>query len=159
MHLLAVAATLLFPLAPGTHWTLRDVHSGAKTTISVAKGRVLHGLPGDGNVRVRSVGKTVQAWDRGHWEDWFRFGVKAGTRYKVALGSTMLWRDVDVHVVSKRASARDYHRKVHHGCTRFAFEVGGVADAGVTGMTFCPRVGPVRFSESTIGGPRTFALV
>jgi hypothetical protein len=25
-------------------------------------------------------------------------------------------------------------------------------------MTFCPRVGPVRYSETTIAGPRTFAL-
>ena len=161
MTLLALAlTTALFPLTPGTHWTLRDVDSGATTTISVGKGRVLHGFPGAGNVRVRSVGKTVQARDAkdGRWEPWFRFGAKAGTRYKVALASTPLWREAEVGVATKTATAHDYHGKTYRGCTRFVFELAGVADAGVTGMTFCPRVGPVRFTEITIAGPRTFAL-
>ena len=162
MHLalVGVVASLVFPLAPGTHWTLRDIDSGAKTTIAVGKGRVLHGFPGAGNVRVRNVGKTVQAWDAkdARWEPWFRFGAKAGQRYTVRLASTPLWQSVEVRV-SKTASARDYHGKTYRGCTRFVFQVRGLADAGVTGMTFCPHVGPVRFSETTIAGPRTFALV
>jgi hypothetical protein len=106
------------------------------------------------------VRQTVHAWDAndGRWEPWFCFGAKKGTRYKVGLASTPLWRDVEVRVGSKRATARDYHGKAHKGCTRFVFGVRGVADAGVTGMTFCPCVGPVRMSETTIAGPRTFAL-
>ena len=162
MHLALVGAvaSLFFPLAPGTHWTLRDIDSGAKTTISVGKGRVLHGFPGAGNVRVRNAGKTVQAWDAkdARWEPWFRFGAKKGERYTVRLASTPLWQSVEVRVASKTASARDYDGKTYRGCTRFNLQVRGVADAGVTGMTFCPRVGPVRFSETTIAGPRTFAL-
>jgi hypothetical protein len=162
MHLALVAAvaSLLFPLTPGTHWTLRDIASGARTTISVGKGRVLHGFPGAGDVRVRNAGKTVQAWDAkdGRWEPWFRFGAKKGERYMVRLASTLLWQSVEVRVASKTASARDYHGKTYRGCTRFVFQVRGLADAGVTGMTFCPHVGPVRFSETTIAGPRTFAL-
>jgi hypothetical protein len=162
MHLALVAAvaSLLFPLAPGTHWTLRDINSGARTTLSVGKGRVLHGFPGAGDVRVRNAGKTVQAWDAkdARWEPWFRFGAKKGERYRVRLAPTLLWQSVEVRVASKTASARDYHGKTYRGCTRFVFHVRGLADAGVTGMTFCPHVGPVRFSETTIAGPRTFAL-
>jgi hypothetical protein len=160
LALVAAVASLFFPLAPGTHWTLRDLDSGAKTTISVGKGRVLHGFPGVGNVRVRSVGKTVQAWDAkdGRWEPWLRFGTKVGRRYMVRLASTPLWQSVEVGVASKTATVRDYHGKAYRGCTRFVFQVGGVADAGLTEMTFCPRVGPVRYSETSIAGPRTFAL-
>ena len=28
----------------------------------------------------------------------------------------------------------------------------------MTELSFCPRVGPVRYSETTIAGPRTYAL-
>ena len=127
MHLALVGAvaSLFFPLAPGTHWTLRDIDSGARTTISVGKGRVLHGFPGAGDVRVRNVGKTVQAWDAkdGRWEPWFRFGAKKGERYTVRLASTLLWQSVEVRVASKTASARDYHGKTYRGCMRFVFQV------------------------------------
>ncbi len=162
MHLalVAVAASMLFPLAPGTQWTFRDVDSGAASSMVVRAGRVLHGFPGAGDLRVRRSGKTVQAWDRGdgRWEDWFRFGAPAKTAYTVALSGTPLWRRVEVRLVSKTATARDHAGKRYRGCTRFAFEAVGVADAGLLGMTFCPRVGPVRYSETSIAGPRTFAL-
>ena len=162
MHVLVAAAALtLFPLAPGTHWKFHDVESGGATSMSVRPGRVLHGFPGAGDLRVRHVGKSVKAWDRGNgrWEDWFLFGAPAKAIYAVALSQTPLWRKVEVRVASKTASARDYRGKRYYGCTRFAFrELGGIADAGLLGMTFCPRVGPVRYSETTIAGPRTFAL-
>ena len=66
MHLalVVVAASMLFPLTPGTHWTFRDVDSGAASSMAVRAGRVLHGFPGAGDLRVRRNGKTVQAWDR-----------------------------------------------------------------------------------------------
>jgi hypothetical protein len=159
--LLAAVGLTLFPLAPGTHWTFRDVDSGAASSMSVRAGHVLHGFPGAGDVRVRQVGKSVKAWDRGNgrWEDWFLFGAPAKVTYAVALSQMPLWRKVEVRVASKAASARDYRGKRYRGCTRFAFqELGGIADAGLLGMTFCPRVGPVRYSETTIAGPRTFAL-
>jgi hypothetical protein len=155
--LLAAVGLTLFPLAPGTHWTFRDVESGAASSMSVRSRRVLHGFPGAGDLRVRPAGKTVQAWD-GRWKDWFRFGAPIKTTYTVALSRTPLWQNVEVRIVSKTATARDYRGKPYRGCTRFAFQVGGVADAGLTGMTFCPRLGPVRYSETTIAGPRTFAL-
>jgi hypothetical protein len=163
MHALvaAVLGSTLFPLTPGEHWTLRDVNSGAKTQISVRTGRVLHGLPGSGALRVRQSGQTVQAWDPKdrRWEDLFRFGARKGTRYTVALGATALWRKVAVRIATKKATVRDYHRRAHRGCTRFVFdELTGIADAGMLDMAFCPRVGPVRFSETTIAGPRTYAL-
>ena len=150
----------LFPLAPGAHWTFREVGSGAAYSMSVRTGRVLHGFPGTGDLRVRPVGRTVKAWDRGNgrWEDWFLFGAPAKATYPVALSQTPLWRKVELRVESKTASARDYHGKRYRGCTRFTFSFGGVADAGLIGMTFCPRVGPVRYSETTITGPRTFVL-
>jgi hypothetical protein len=128
--------------------------------MSVRAGRVLHGFPGAGDLRVRQVGKTVQARDLGdgRWEDWFRFGAPVKATYVVALSGTPLWRRVVVHLESKTATARDYGGKRYRGCTRFTFGAVGMADAGLTGMTFCPRVGPVRYSETSIAGPRTFAL-
>jgi hypothetical protein len=158
--LAAVVGATLFPLAPGTQWTFRDVDSGAVTSMSVRAGRVLHGFPGTGDLRVRRVGQTVQAWDRGdgRWEDWFRFGAPVKTSYTVALSGSPLWRRVEVRLVSKTSTARDYGGKRYRGCTRFTLEAVGMADAGLLGMTFCPRFGPVRYSETSIAGPRTFAL-
>lgn len=163
MHVLvaAVLSATLFPLAPGTQWTFRDVDSGATASMSVRAGRVLHGFPGIGDVRVRAKGKTVQAFDRGdgRWEDWFRFGLPAKTAYTVSLSGTPLWRRVVVGLLTKKATTRDYRGKRYRGCTRFIFRAVGMADAGLTDMTFCPRIGPVRYSETSIAGPRTFALV
>src|SRR5262245_12627378 len=105
MHALvaAVLSATLFPLSPGQHWTLRDVESGAKTEISIRAGRVLNGFPGTGALRVRRSGKTVQAWDAKdrRWEDFLDFGARTGTRYKVELGSSELWRRVVVKVATK----------------------------------------------------------
>jgi hypothetical protein len=158
--LVAVLSAALFPLAPGTQWTFRDVDSGATASMSVRAGRILHGFPGVGDVRVRNKGNTVQASDQGdgRWENWFRFGLPVKTAYTVALSGTPLWRRVVVGLLSKTATARDYRGKRYRGCTRFIFRVVGMADAGLTDMTFCPRVGPVRYSETSIAGPRTFAL-
>jgi hypothetical protein len=162
MHLLlaVVVGWTLFPLAPGSYWTLRDVESGTKNAISIRKGRVLHGFPGAGDLRVRRAGHTVQAWDakERRWEDFFRFGAKVGTRHEVKLPTT-LWQAVEVRVATKTATVRDYHRKAHAGCTRFTFrQLRPLADAGLVDMAFCPRAGLVRYSETTIAGPRTFAL-
>lgn len=151
----------LFPLAAGNRWVMRDVESRAAMTISIRKGLVLHGFPTTGDLRVRRVGQTVQAWDTKNrrWEAFFRFGVKAGTRYKVELPATELWQAVEVGVASKTASVRDYKGKLRRGCTRFTFRyLTAIADAGLIDLSFCPNVGPVRYSETTIAGPRTFAL-
>lgn len=152
-----------FPLANGNHWTLRQVDSGVATTISVRRsaGRlVLHGFPGAGDLRVRRAGQTLEAWDPadGRWEAFFRFGAPVGTRYVVKLPRTPLWHSVEVSVASKSAAVRDYNGKLRRGCTRFTFSYEGVADAGLEHLSFAPGIGPVRYSESTIAGPRTYAL-
>ena len=164
MHLLlaVVVGSTLFPLAPGSQWTFRDVESGTKIVFAIKKGRVLHGFPGTNDLRVRRLGRTVRAWDtkQRRWEDWFRFGAKVGASYRVSLPAHMLWRSVELAVDSKTASARDYRGKVHRRCTRFVFrQLAPIADAGLLDMAFCPRAGLVRYSETTIAGPRTFALV
>jgi hypothetical protein len=161
MHVL-LAALSLFPLVPGHQWTFRDVDSGAKNQVSVGAHRVLTGFPGAGSLRVRAAGKTVQAWDTRdrRWEAWFRFDLPARSRYKVALAQTFFWQGVEVTVDSKTASARDYLGKRYANCTRFVFrQLNGLVDAGVSGMVFCPHVGPVRYAEDSIAGPRTYALV
>src|SRR5690349_5294708 len=105
MHVLiaALVGATLFPLTPGTHWTFREFDSRAVSAMSVRAGGILHGFPGAGNVRVRQVGKTVQAWDRGdgRWEDWFRFGAPTKATYSVALSSTQLWHKVEMRVASR----------------------------------------------------------
>jgi hypothetical protein len=163
MHVLvaALVGTSLFPLTPGHRWTFRDVESGAKVVIVMRPGHVLHGFPGAGDLRARALGKTVEAWDEedGRWETWFRFGAPVKTAYAVELEGTPLWQKVEVRVAATSAAVRDRGGKLHRGCTRFAFrQLGGVADAGLTEMSFCPGVGPVRYSETTIAGPRTYAL-
>jgi hypothetical protein len=160
MHVL-LAALSLFPLVPGHHWTFRDVQSGAKNDVTVGARRVLTGFPGAGALRVRTSGKTVQAWDTHdrRWEAWFRFGLRARSRYKVALAQTSFWQGVEVTVDSKTASARDYRGKRYANCTRFVFrQLNGLVDAGMNGIVFCPDVGPVRYAEDSIAGPRTYAL-
>lgn len=161
LTLVSAGQPRLFPLAAGNRWVVRDVDAGGATTISIRKGRVMHGFPGAGDLRVRRVGQTVQAWDTAdrRWEAWFRFGVPLGTRYTVRLATTPLWQSVEVGVTSKSASVRDYHGKLRRGCTRFTFRyLTPIADAGLLGLSFCPGVGPVRYSETTIAGPRTYAL-
>ncbi len=64
----------LFPLAAGNRWTLRDVERGSSATVSVAKDRpsglLLRGFPGTADLRVRTEGSTIAAWDSGNdrWE-------------------------------------------------------------------------------------------
>lgn len=163
MHVMlaTLVGTSLFPLTPGHRWTFRDVDSGAKNEVTVGARRVLTGFPGAGTVRVRMSGKTVQAWDTHdrRWEAWFRFGLPARSRYKVELAQTFFWQGVEVTVDSKTASARDYRGKRYANCTRFVFrQLNGLVDAGVSGIVFCPGVGPVRYAEDTIAGPRKYAL-
>ena len=154
----------LFPLADGNRWTLRDLDSGAATTISLrrgASGLVLRGFPGADALRVRRAGRAVQAWDPEdrRWEPFLRFGAPAGTRYLVDLGGTSLWRSVEVVVASKRAVVRDFRGRVLRRCTRLAFLYRiPIADAGLLELSFAPGIGPVRFSEETIAGPRESAL-
>lgn len=160
--LVAVVATAPspFPLADGSRWTLRGVDTGATRTISV-RDAVLHGLPGAGPLRVRRVGRTVQAWDatQQRWEPLFRFAAPAGSRYAVHLGGTALWRAVIVTVASKNAVVEDFDGRPRRGCTRFTIRATKpIADAGVEEVAFAPGVGPVRIVEQTIAGTRELLL-
>jgi hypothetical protein len=110
---------------------------------------------------VRRAGRNVQAWDgtQRRWESLLRFDAPVGARYLVALRGVLLWESVEVTVASKRVAVRDYRGKVRRGCTRFTFHYRQpIADTGLEYLAFCPGVGPVRFSETTIAGPRTYAL-
>ena len=161
MLAVAALASSLFPLAPGHRWTFRDVDSGTKIEMSVRQDGRLHGFPGTDVLRVRRRGQTVQVRDRRdqRWENLFRFGAKVGASYRVRLAGYVLWESVRVRAASKTAAVLDYRGHVHRGCTRFEFgHLTPVADVGLLEMAFCPRVGLLRFSETTIGGPRTFAL-
>lgn len=149
-----------FPLGDGSRWSLRELDRGAARTISV-RGGVVRGLPGAGDLRVRGVGATVQAWDAGQqrWEALFRFGARAGTRYVVDLAGTGLWRSVVVTVAAKQAVVEDYDGRPRRGCIRFTMRARKpVADAGIEEVSFAPGVGPVRIIEQTIAGPRELLL-
>jgi|SRR5215208_2001513 len=152
------------PLANGNRWTLRDLETRAATTVSVrtqGKAFVLRGFPGTSSLRVRRVQQNIQAWDRAQrrWESFLRLGARAGTRYGVDLGDAFLWQAVEVRVASKRADVRDYHGKLHRGCVRFTLRYRQpIADAGLEQLSFAPGIGLVRYSDTSIGGPRTSAL-
>jgi hypothetical protein len=171
LALLAVGSTgtagnesSLMPLADGNRWTRRDVASRAPTTISVrrrAGGFVLSGFPGTGELRIRPAPQAVEAWDPGdrRWEPFLRFGLPVRARYPVDLRGTALWRSVRVVVASKRAIVRDFQGRARRGCTRLEFRYRArIADAGLVEMSFAPRIGPVRFWEQTIAGPRVRVL-
>jgi hypothetical protein len=81
------------PLAAGNRWVLRDAELGGTQAIAVtrsAAGLVLHGLPGAGDLRVRTAGRAVVAWDPAdrRWEPFLRLGAAAGTTYAVDLAGT-----------------------------------------------------------------------
>ena len=160
----AAGGPALFPLAAGNRWTFADQQTGASRVISVrrvAGALVLRGFPGTSALRVRKVGQSVQAWDRRdrRWEPFLRLGAPRGTRYRVDLAGTALWRRMVVTVEARRAVIQDSWDRTWRNCTRLAFESRlPVADAGVENVAFAPGIGPVWFEELTIAGPRASSL-
>ena len=80
----AVSAPLYLPLADGNRWVLRDDGGAAAQSISVGRGAtglMLRGVPGAGDLRVRAVGQSIEAWDPAgaRWEPFLRLGAPAGT--------------------------------------------------------------------------------
>jgi hypothetical protein len=153
----------LFPIARGDRWTLREPGSGLPRTVSIRQGvsgLELFGFPGltDGT-RLRRADTDVRVWEpyRQRWVTLLRFGPR-GTRYTVDLRGAPVW-NVEARVLSTTAVIRDYRGRVHRGCTRFAFRYHGLADAGLTELTFAPGVGLVRVSQTSFAGPRTSVLV
>ena len=160
----AASAPSFFPLADGNRWTLRGTGAG-ETNVSVdsnrAPGFVLRGFPGTGQLRVRAVGSTVEAWDAGsnRWEPFLRLGARAGTKYGVNLSGAPLWRSVVVTVASRQAVVHDARGKTLRGCVKLTLShPKGVADAGIEELTFAPGIGLVRVSEITIAGVRERVL-
>ena len=161
----AAATTPSFlPLAQGNRWVLRDPDRGGTQTISVARGQaglLLRGLPGAGELRVRTVGRAVEAWDATsrRWEPFLRLGAAAGTTYLVDLPATALWRGLTVKVASRRAEIEDARGKVLRNCVRLTFAVRKpIADGGLEELVFAPGVGLALTQEQTIAGPRIHLL-
>jgi hypothetical protein len=156
---------ILFPLADGNRWLLRDAERGATSLVSVRRqggGFMLHGFPGAGDLRVRADGEALQAWDsrQARWEPFLPLGARAGTTQAVDLGATDLWRSVLVTVASRNATVENDDGSERRGCTLLTFRSKGkLVDAGLEEMAFAPRVGPVRIVEQTIAGTRVKALV
>jgi hypothetical protein len=152
-----------FPIAAGDRWTLRDVDLGARRTISILRGfrlLELYGFPGlEDATGIRRKGTQVQVWSTTgqRWLTLLRFG-PAGSRFRVDIPDSTLWRSVDVTVASTQAVVRDARGRVHGGCTRFTFRYHGLADTGLTDLTFAPGLGIVRVTEQSIVGPRTSLL-
>ncbi|HEX5800003.1 MAG TPA: hypothetical protein VFY02_07845 [Gaiellaceae bacterium] len=152
------------PLADGNRWVLRDDERGSTATISVARtpsGLVLRGVPGTGDVRVRTAGRAVQAWDTAgaRWVPFLRLGAPAGTRYTVALSGAPLWRSLTVTVASRTAVVRDGRGRTLRNCVRLTFATRKpVADAAIEELVFAPGVGFVRTAEQTIAGTRVRVL-
>ena len=181
MHRLAVAVALVlvpaaaaslpgssrhfFPLQAGNEWTFQNVRYGGSETLSVARGGVgvfrLSGFPGASNLRVRWSGQTLQAWDvrERRWEALLRLGAPAGTRYAVNIAQP-LWTRVAVTVASRRATVYNpVLRRSYSGAIRFTVRPNpDLADAGLIGLWFAPRVGLVRWEEQTIAGPVEYVL-
>jgi hypothetical protein len=176
VHRLAVAAALLlapsaaaqpaadgrqlFPLAPGNEWTFENLRYRGADTVSVGRARAgvfrLDGFPGAPSLRVRWSGQTLQAWDaeQRRWEAWLRLGAPAGTTYRVDL-PLELWSRVQVTIASRRATVRNPALgRSHRGALHLALRPDpDLADAGLTGLWFAPRIGPVRWVEESIAGP------
>jgi hypothetical protein len=154
----------MFPLADDNRWTFRSMSVGGARTMSLEQqrgGLVLNGFPGAGPLRVRARGRAVEAWDTAdrRWEALLRFGGATGSAYRVSLEDLALWRGVVVTVASKRATVRGSDGRAYRACTRFTLRPPAkVADAGVLELAFAPGIGPVRFVEQTIAGPRAWAL-
>lgn len=143
---------------------LRDPDRGGTRTVSVANGPsgfLLRGLPGAGELRVRSAGRAIEAWDATsrRWEPFLRLGAAAGTTYLVDLPATGLWRALTVKVASRRAEVEDARGKVLRNCVRLTFTTRKpVADAGLEELVFAPGVGIALTQEQTIAGPRIHLL-
>lgn len=154
----------LFPLDDGNRWTFRSTTVGGVRTVGVEQrpgGLVLNGFPGVGPLRVRTTGRTVEAWDVAdrRWEALLRFGAPTGSAYRVSLGEAPLWRGVMVTVTSKQATVRGSGGRAYRSCTRFTLRPPAkLADAGVLELSFAPGVGLVRWEEQSIDGPREWAL-
>lgn len=157
----AAPSPSLFPLAAGNRWTLRDVERGGSATVSVgqsrAAGLVLRGFPGTAELRVRTAGSTIEAWDTGNdrWEPFLRLGARAGTKYTVNLSGLTLWRGAVITVASRHAIVEDARGKTLRDCVRLTIRPPkGLADAGIEELEFAPGIGLVRVSEITIAGVR-----
>lgn len=180
VHRLAVAVALLlvpsaaalpgnnrsfFPLQPRNEWTFENLRYGGADTLSVARASPgvfrLVGFPGAPNLRVRWTGQTLQAWDveDRRWEALLRLGARAGTTYAVDLAQP-LWTGAQVTVASRRATVYNpVLRRSHSGAIRLSVQPNPeLADAGLTGLWFAPRVGPVRWVEQSIAGPVAHVL-
>jgi len=159
----AVPPTLL-PLADGNRWVLRDVETRSAATISTVRtpsGLVLRGLPGAGELRVRTAGRTVEAWDpaSARWEPFLRLGAPVGTSYKVDLAGSPLWRALTVTVASRSTVVHDARGKTLRNCVRLTFAGGKrIADSGLEELVFAPGVGFARIAEQTIAGTRVRVL-
>jgi len=143
---------------------LRDVEGPSTAAISVARtpsGLVLRGLPGAGELRVRSAGRSVEAWDPAsrRWEPFLRLGAPAGTRYKVDLAGAPMWRSLTVTVASRSVVVDDARGKTLRNCVRLTFAARKpIADAGLEELVFAPGVGFARTAEQTIAGTRVRVL-
>ncbi|MCP9486893.1 MAG: hypothetical protein MSC30_13625 [Gaiellaceae bacterium MAG52_C11] len=159
------AGNAYFPLGAGNRWTLEAEDGGRPATISIAQASsdvlVLRGLPGTRELHVRTVGRTIEAWDDGQhrWEALLRLGARAGTKYTVNLSGLSLWRNVQVTVASRTAVVHDARDRTFRNCVRLTFRYPkGLVDAGLEELVFAPEVGIVRTSVQTIAGPRVSVL-
>jgi hypothetical protein len=149
-----------FPLRVGNVWAFENLRFGGTDTLTVtgASSGVfrLSGFPGAPSLRVRWSGQTLQAWDAGdrRWEALLRLGARAGATYAVDLPQP-LWDRVTVTVASRRATVfNPVQRRSYSGVLRLAVRPNPeLADAGLTGLWFAPRVGPIRWVEESIAGP------
>ena len=154
-----------FPLRSGSEWTFENLRYGGAETLSVGRAGAaafrLTGFPGAATLRVRWSGQTLQAWDAEdrRWETFLRFGAPAGTTYAVDLPQP-LWSQVRVTVASRRATVHNpVLRRSYAGAIRLTIRPNpDLADAGLTGLWFAPRVGPVRWVEQSIAGPVEYVL-
>jgi hypothetical protein len=150
----------LFPLRLGNEWSFENRRYGGEDALVVSRAVegvfVLTGFPGAPGVRIRSSGQTVQAWDRSQrrWEPFLRLGAGAGTKYTVDLPQP-LWNGAQVTVASRRASLfNPALRRRFSGLLRLSIRPSPeLSDAGVTGLWFAPRIGPLRWIERSIAGP------
>ncbi len=154
----------MFPLADGNRWTFRSTVVGGVRTVAVEQrpgGLVLNGFPGVGPLRVRTTGRTVEAWDTAdrRWEALLRFGAPTGSAYRVSLGEAPLWRGALVSVASKKTTVHGSGGRAYRACTQFTLRPPAkLADAGVLELSFAPGAGPVNWVEQSIAGPREWAL-
>jgi hypothetical protein len=149
-----------FPLGVRNEWTFQNLRYGGAETLSVGRAGAgvfrLSGFPGAPSLRVRWSGQTLQAWDGRdrRWEALLRLGASAGTRYTVDLPQP-LWSRVQVTVASRQATVYNpVQRRSYSGTLRLALRPNpDLADAGLIGLWFAPRVGPIRWVEQSIAGP------